>query len=209
LSLLLFASSPAVMAEETIEWERLVPRLDESLDPYADMPNDVQWYVLRLVHIRKMKAEGRGNDKLDKLEEGYRAKLENKGYDLDEVLWQKAEFDRLEQENQGKLVENLDGKQVRIAGYLLPTEFAGNRVTEFLLVPTQGACIHTPPPPPNQLIHVLWEPGFENRDLYDPVWVSGRISTGIVEEAVSYRDGSTNVEAGYSVTATRVVAYDN
>ena len=65
-----------------------------------------------------------------------------------------SEFNRLKQANRGRLVEELNGKQVRIAGYLLPTEFSGDRVVEFLLVPTAGACVHTPPPPLNQLVHV-------------------------------------------------------
>ena len=39
-------------------------------------------------------------------------------------------------------------------GYLLPLEFSGKLVSEFLLVPWVGACIHTPPPPPNQIVHV-------------------------------------------------------
>jgi len=203
----LLACSSAAFSAETIDWTDLMPQLDQSLNPYSGMPRDVSWAILRLNHIRNLKAKGQGNDKIDKIEQGYLAKLDERGYDLDEVLRKKAEFDRLEQASKNSLVDDIAGKQVRIAGYLLPTEFSGSRVVEFLLVPTEGACIHTPPPPVNQLIRVSWEQGFENRGLYDPVWVSGRISTGIVSEEVTYRDGSTSVEAGYSLIATSVVDY--
>lgn len=206
---LLLTCSPVVPATETIDWEQLVPELDSSLNPYSDMPSDLQWAVMRLEHIRQIKARGDGSEKIDNLERGYNEKLNKGGYDLDTVLREKAEFAHLEQANEYKLVEELNGREVRIAGYLLPTEFSGERVTEFLLVPTAGACIHTPPPPANQLVHVRVEEGFENQGLYDPVWVSGRITTGLVEQAVSYRDGQTNVEAGYSMAATGVQLYQN
>lgn len=208
LALLLAFGSPGFSAE-TIDWTDLVPHLDQSLNPYNGMPRDASWAILRLNHIRNLKAAGKGDEKIDKIEQGYLAKLDERGYDLDEVMAQKAEFDRLEEANKTRLVDDIAGKQVRIAGYLLPTEFSGSKVVEFLLVPTEGACIHTPPPPVNQLVHVRWEQGFENRGLYDPVWVSGRISTGIVSEEVTYRDGSTSVEAGYSLIATSVVDYKN
>lgn len=206
---LLLACSPMISASETIDWEQLVPELDQSLDPYSDMPSDLQWAVMRLVHIRQMKANGKGNEKIDRLELGYSDKLTKGGYDLDTVLREKAEFEQLEQANEYRMVEGLNGTEVRIAGYLLPTEFSGDKVTEFLLVPTAGACIHTPPPPANQLVHVRLEKGFENKDLYTPVWVSGRISTGIIEESVSYRDGETSIEAGYSMNASSVQLYQN
>jgi hypothetical protein len=48
----------------------------------------------------------------------------------------------------------LDGKQVQIAGYVVPLEGDTRGLTEILLVPYEGACIHTPPPPANQIVHV-------------------------------------------------------
>ena len=74
-------------------------------------------------------------------------------------------------------------------GYLLPLEFDGTAVTEFLLVPYVGACIHTPPPPPNQIVHVHAEPGFETEELYMPVWVTGQMSTEGSTENLNYVDG--------------------
>jgi len=105
--------------------------------------------------------------------------------------------------------EQLDGKQVRIPGYLLPLEFEGKLVTEFLLVPYVGACIHTPPPPPNQIVHVISEQGFETEGgLYTPVWVSGVMKIEQINANLSLVDGSSSVPTSYSLDASSVVNYD-
>ena len=46
-------------------------------------------------------------------------------------------------------------------------------VTEFLLVPWVGACIHTPPPPPNQIVHVTTAEPFVARSRFEPVTIQG------------------------------------
>ena len=66
-------------------------------------------------------------------------------------------------DQKGVASTSLNGKLVRMPGYLLPIEFAGNRVTEFLLVPWVGACIHTPPPPPNQIVYVKADKPYEDQ----------------------------------------------
>jgi hypothetical protein len=56
-----------------------------------------------------------------------------------------------------RVVAELDGKRVRIGGYVVPLDFESTTVKEFLLVPFVGACIHVPPPPANQIIYVKAE----------------------------------------------------
>lgn len=77
-----------------------------------------------------------------------------------------------------KVVPEMDGKAVRIPGFVVPIEFNEDRaITQFFLVPFFGACIHVPPPPPNQVIHVTTPQGFTERELYNPFWISGVIKT--------------------------------
>jgi hypothetical protein len=65
---------------------------------------------------------------------------------------------------------------VKIAGYIVPIEYNDKQViTEFFLVPYCGACIHVPPPPPNQIIYVKHPKGFQLQELYMPFWVEGTI----------------------------------
>ncbi len=76
------------------------------------------------------------------------------------------------------VVEELDGVRVRIPGYVLPFEFSeSGKVTEFLLVPYFGACIHTPPPPPNQLVYVTAEHPLELGKQWDAIWAVGVLRT--------------------------------
>jgi len=71
-------------------------------------------------------------------------------------------------------IPTLDGQKVRMAGYIVPLEAddKGN-LTEFFLVPYYGACIHVPPPPPNQIVYVKLEHGVEAPEITDPYGVKG------------------------------------
>jgi imidazolonepropionase-like amidohydrolase len=63
-------------------------------------------------------------------------------------------------------------------GYALPLEYDGKNVTEFLLVPWVGACIHTPPPPPNQIVYAKAAQPFPAKNRFAPVWIEGRLQIG-------------------------------
>jgi len=50
----------------------------------------------------------------------------------------------------------LTQQEIQIAGFIVPLEIGYDMesVSEFMLVPDPLACIHVPPPPPNQMIYV-------------------------------------------------------
>ena len=74
-------------------------------------------------------------------------------------------------------VDDIDGTLIRIPGYVVPFTFeTDDRYTEFLFVPSQGACIHTPPPPPNQVIYVRAEEAARVEDIWAPYYLEGVIS---------------------------------
>jgi hypothetical protein len=75
------------------------------------------------------------------------------------------------------VVEAYNGQNVKIPGFVVPLEGTATETTEFLLVPYFGACIHVPPPPSNQIVHVKFDQGVPIDSLYDAVWVSGVLST--------------------------------
>lgn len=68
------------------------------------------------------------------------------------------------------------GESVRLPGYVVPLEDLAKGIKEFLLVPYFGACVHSPPPPANQIVHVLLDKPAKNLRLMDVVWVSGPMS---------------------------------
>lgn len=75
-----------------------------------------------------------------------------------------------------KTVAKLNGQRIRLGGYPVPLENdAQGRSTLFFLVPYPGACIHVPPPPPNQIVLVRYPKGITLEDIYAPLWVDGRL----------------------------------
>ena len=70
----------------------------------------------------------------------------------------------------------LDGKQVRIPGFMVPLEDNSKTVTEFLLVPSPQACIHVPPPPPNQMVLIEMNPEAKAKVEFGPIWIYGKLS---------------------------------
>ena len=102
--------------------------------------------------------------------------------------------------NEVKFNKKLDGKTVKIPGYIVPLDHIGFGVVEFMLVPFIGACIHVPPPPPNQLIYVTTKEPWDAMTLWEPIWVTGTI---IVK-------AQTNIwaETGYQISADEIEFYD-
>ncbi len=94
-----------------------------------------------------------------------------------------------------KTVAALDGREVRLGGYPVPLESdARGRSTEFFLVPYPGACIHVPPPPPNQIVLVRYPQGIALDDIYAPLWVDGRLKVEPVSNDLA--DAAYTLDAG-------------
>ena len=94
-------------------------------------------------------------------------------------------------------VAELDGQNVKLPGYIVPLSVDPNqRVTEFLLVPYFGACIHVPPPPSNQIVLVNSEIGVALEATYVPYWISGIMH---VEQS-----SSELASAGYRLEAQEI-----
>lgn len=75
--------------------------------------------------------------------------------------------------NAGSELKSLDGHAVKVPGFMVPLEDSQKAVSEFLLVPTPQACIHVPPPPPNQMVYVKMKEGTDV--AFGPIWVHGTL----------------------------------
>ena len=96
-----------------------------------------------------------------------------------------------------KTVATMDGKKIRIGGYPVPLESdAKGASTLFFLVPYPGACIHVPPPPPNQLVLVRYPKGLKLDDIYTPLWVTGTLKVETVNNDLA--------DAAYALDAAQV-----
>lgn len=72
-------------------------------------------------------------------------------------------------------LKSLDGKIVRLPGFIVPLDDDQKAVTEFLLVPAPQMCVHVPPPPPNQIVFVRADSKQGLRHRWSPIWVAGRL----------------------------------
>lgn len=72
------------------------------------------------------------------------------------------------------VVESLRGRLVRLPGYVVPLEGGRQGLREFLLVPYFGACIHSPPPPSNQIVMCRSQTPVSGLRSMEAVWASGR-----------------------------------
>lgn len=94
-------------------------------------------------------------------------------------------------------VQSAHGRTVRISGYMVPLDDEAFEVTQFLLVPWAGACIHTPPPPPNQVISVKTRAGLRApAALFQLFRVEGTLMISTADSPYG--------KAGYELVATRV-----
>ncbi|MCC2617625.1 DUF3299 domain-containing protein [Aestuariibacter halophilus] len=83
----------------------------------------------------------------------------------------------VQQDLDAPVVHTYDGKTVKIPGFVVPLEGDGRNTTAFLLVPYFGACIHVPPPPPNQIVYVKFPDGVPIDNINDAIWVTGVLTT--------------------------------
>lgn len=90
-------------------------------------------------------------------------------------------------------LKKYDGAMVKVPGFMVPLEDNQKKVTQFLLVPTPQACIHVPPPPPNQMLLVDIKEGTEV--AYGPIWVHGTLR--IKTQRTMYGDVSYSFEGIY------------
>ncbi|WP_345195346.1 DUF3299 domain-containing protein [Kistimonas scapharcae] len=113
----------------------------------------------------------------------------------------KAVFDTYMEGYGRKIITDYDNQLVKIPGYLVPLNMRDDMTaTRFLLVPTAGACVHVPPPSPNQIVYIEYEKGmaYEETAMY-PYWVYGKLTSTMTTSEYS--------DAMYSMKAELVTDY--
>ena len=94
----------------------------------------------------------------------------------------------------------LNGRLVKIPGFVVPIEYdTDQNITAFFLVPYFGACIHVPPPPPNQIIFVTNKQKIKGDMIYSPFWISGTLTTETMSHDLA--------KSAYSMKADKIEEY--
>lgn len=95
--------------------------------------------------------------------------------------------------------QKMNGLDVKIPGFIVPLDMEGNKVQTFFLVPYYGACIHVPPPPPNQMVYVELAKPVPSTVMYEAQWVTGKLLTQSKANRFAI--------ATYTIKATRLETY--
>lgn len=194
----------------TLGWADLIPKLPPYDDPFTALTGDQLSRLGTIARAQEMQARGRepAPEFAARVREA-ESQLRSEGIDADALIARRDEVRAERQRRAEAIVPALDRQKIRMPGFVLPLEYAGRNVTEFLLVPWVGACIHTPPPPPNQIVHVRMAKGaeFEVKGLFEPVWVTGVLSTQSSRPMLSLVDGMADIPVGYALAGTGVEDY--
>ncbi len=99
------------------------------------------------------------------------------------------------------VVEELDGVVAKLPGFVVPLELSEEgKLKDFLLVPYFGACIHYPPPPPNQIVYVKLDKPVDLESPWDPIWATGELKTESYESDLA--------AAGYTMAGRAIEEYE-
>lgn len=168
-------STPQVLdpSFKTIEWIDLMPQDD--LDALLNPP-----------------------DYLDEIEDGSE---EDQLSNQFQIAIAQANDDRYQQALVSTRIKpEFDKQKIRLPGFIVPLEFGKNQtVTRFFLVPYFGACIHLPPPPPNQIVYGVFDKGLKVDVLHEPFWINGVLHTTLMENDIA--------KAAYTMTVAEIVPY--
>ncbi|GAB1256963.1 hypothetical protein NBRC116494_14650 [Aurantivibrio plasticivorans] len=100
-----------------------------------------------------------------------------------------------------QIIPEFNDKKIRIPGFVVPLDSdEDQRITSFFLVPYFGACLHLPPPPPNQIIYAEFPKGLVVDVLYDPFWIEGTVKTEINSTMLG--------TSAYTMTVDRIEIYE-
>jgi uncharacterized protein len=187
-----------------VQWDDLVPELPPYENPLTGLTEEETGFIEYIIYLREYLPEKVTPEDQEYYDEMIKALsiLKEKGIDVDKII-------ALRRSRNFAVNSELDGKQIRLAGYLLPLDMSGNTVTDFLLVPYVGACVHTPPPPPNQIVHAVSATStpYEIDELFKPVWVVGRLEVKSLSKEVPFSDGSSDIDIGYSLSVEKIGEY--
>jgi len=208
----LIASAQAAPVK-TLFWEDLVPKFETELkDPLASMELYRQLELETIVWAKTLSPQERSAEENKtgvEDAEHYAKQMREQGLDPDQLVEDYWKWRSEAEQRNKQVVPALNGADIKIAGYLLPLEFSETGETQFLLVPYVGACIHTPAPPPNQIVYVELKQSFKVNGPYTPVWVTGKMSTKTSTKALSFVDGSNDIPIGYTLSGSNVELYED
>jgi hypothetical protein len=188
-----------------IKWSDLQPDSSALRSAVGNLNQEQKTRLMRAFQQRQQKAiVAAGKLKPADLSIDINALLKEDFNDLEPLV---AKIEAFEKKRTTEAQTSLNNQVVQLDGYLLPLKQGNKKVTEFILVPVIGACIHVPAPPANQMVVVQYPKGFPASSLFAPVTVNGKLLVKSSKSDLALADGSSKVDVGYAMTANEVREY--
>ena len=202
------AVATATEQVQQITWKNLVPQVEVYNDPFLKLTPEQKLDLVVVSRTRQLQSEGVDitPEQTERLTNAL-TRLEKDHIDIDGLLALRGEIAAKRKHAMEAVNETLNEQQVRLAGYVLPLEMDGLKITEFLLVPYVGACIHEPVPPANQIVLVKFAQGIEVDGRFTPVWVQGKMITQIGTTKLYLIDGNADIPRSYTLEADAIELY--
>ncbi len=189
-----------------IKWEDLVPKQHRTTDPLAHLPreviDEVEWFIYLRLNLPKEMTE----EEEEYYDEMFEAlpQLKENGIDIDKIIASRKV-------KESSINTDLNGKYVSLPGYALPLEVTDDKVSEFLLVPFVGACIHVPPPPPNQIVHGTTKGiiEYDMEELFKPIRITGTLTAKSISKELFLGDGTDDIDIGYIMEVEKIEEYQH
>lgn len=200
---LVWGLATSALAQTPLTWEDLQPSTNTLQNPYAHLAIEQTYDLSTLAGLKTwVEQNSTSPDSLESQEVmRLEKKLTDQGLDVAALLSQVDQARAYWQQQSQSTNPQWMGETVQLSGYVLPLTWnQAEQVTEFLLVPYVGACIHVPPPPPNQIIYIQPEQALTVPGMFAPVVVEGDLRSQPATYDVFQVDGSRPVDVSYALT---------
>jgi hypothetical protein len=203
-SAFLLTTSPASAWDTPVlDWSQLVDRsVQDYDDPYRDLSQDQLINVVTVAKLREMAEQGEPVDG-DRLARKTAA-LAADGVDIDRLIAQRWIVAERRERAATSGNEEVDGREVRLSGFVIPAPPDDDGRATAYLVPERGMCSHMPPPSPNQMVRLRLPDNWRPRAIYEPAQVSGLLSIEPNSRTVPVVDGPVPMRATFSMDVSDV-----
>ncbi|GEM80346.1 DUF3299 domain-containing protein [Vibrio superstes] len=189
---------------QTLNWQDLVPKIEAPTQSVPEL-SQTELQLFQDILAYRLASERRTLSKEEQLGLSSRLEIAKEiNLDVDRLTEIRQSYLSAKERAMSTTVSDLPIGEVTINGFLVPLQMDGMKTTQFLLVPTADACVHTPPPPINQIIVVDFKEGFELQSLDVPVSVSGTIHSKPSQLDVNFSDGNQAINSGYQISASDI-----
>jgi len=192
---------------QSIDWKDLEGKVEAYDDPFEKL-NDEQLYNFSILfEIKNMDASQVDKDLQVEMDEAKQF-LDKEKIDIKYYFDQAERMIKKREKEEKQTNSTLNNKKVELSGFSLALGLNKGEIQEFLFVPYIGACIHTPPPPVNQILYVKSSKPVKVDDSFEPLTIKGVLTIKQNKNKLYLIDGEDEVQSGYVFLADEIKPFE-